>query len=189
MNKEEFDFTNPQKLRIKAEAILKEKQQMAEHEYLESDLKKLLHELQVHQVELEMQNEELQNAYQSTQEALKKYTLLYDFAPLGYMTIGCNGTILELNFSAAELIGEKRISLKGSNFKQFITIESKPIFHEFLNKVCTDDLKQTTVLWLSDGFKPSIKVYLEGVYISEDDTCIISFLDLSSIKEELSDSH
>ena len=54
---------------------------------MESDVKKLLHELQVHQIELEMQNEELRKANETAETALKKYTMLYDFAPMGYFTL------------------------------------------------------------------------------------------------------
>ena len=126
MNNDEFDFTDSQMLRKKAEKILKAKEKKAELKHLESDLKKLLHELQVHQIELEMQNEELQLAYESAEKALKKYTLLYDFAPMGYLTITVDGTIHNLNISASEMIGERRGVLVDTNFKQFIADDQNP---------------------------------------------------------------
>jgi len=79
MTTEELDFTNAKMLRIKAEELLKEKQKKIDKEIIEADVKKLVHELQVHQIELEMQNEELRQAYETTEQALKKYTMLYDY--------------------------------------------------------------------------------------------------------------
>ena len=73
--------------------------------FIESDFKKLLHELQVHQIELEMQNEELIKANETAETALRKYTMLYDFAPMGYFTLEEDGTICDLNFTAAEMLG------------------------------------------------------------------------------------
>ena len=108
---EEHDFTDAKMLRKKAEEQLKLKQKAASQASKETDTKKLLHELQVHQIELEMQNEELQKAYEKTEEALKKYTMLYDLAPMGYFTLDKDGTICDLNFTGSSLLGDKRISL------------------------------------------------------------------------------
>ena len=94
-------------------------------------LLKLLHELQVHQIELEMQNEELIQANETAETALKKYTMLYDFAPMGYFTLDPDGTICELNFTGAEMLGDKRFSLVNSNFKLFISEDSRPVFDVF----------------------------------------------------------
>lgn len=82
MNDEELDFTNPKMLRKLAEEKLKTKQSKVDKANKEADVKKLLHELQVHQIELEMQNEELHQAYDTAETALKKYTMLYDLAPM-----------------------------------------------------------------------------------------------------------
>lgn len=184
MNNEEFDFTDSQMLRKKAEKLLKAKEKRAELKHLESDLKKLLHELQVHQIELEMQNEELQLAYESAERALKKYTLLYDFAPMGYLTISADGTIYDVNFSAADMLGERRRKLIDVNFKQFIENESKPVFSAFIDKLIAEKLKQSCIVLLSNSNNLSFRVYIEGVFIPEDNTCILSFLDISGLKKK-----
>ncbi len=179
MHSEEFDFTNPRMIRKKAEEVLKSKKKDTEQEQHESDIKKLLHELQVHQIELEMQNNELQNAYQTAHEALKKYTILYDFAPMGYMTIDGNGTIYDLNFSAADMLGVRRLKLIDANIRVFIDEESKPAFGEFLEKVFASEKKQTCIVMLRDGNNHSIRVYMEGVLIEGEKKCMLSFFDTS----------
>ena len=72
------------------------------------DAQQLIHELQVHQIELEMQNEELRNAQQQLNESLAKYSDLYDFAPVGYVTADREGLILEANLTFAGQLGIER---------------------------------------------------------------------------------
>ena len=93
MNKEKRNFTDDQMLRRNAEELLKKKQGKMDKLVMETDSIKLLHELQVHQIELEMQNEELIQANETAETALKKYTMLYDFAPMGYFTLDPDGNI------------------------------------------------------------------------------------------------
>ena len=130
MSNKEQDLTDAQMLRIKAEEKLKEKQKEIDKPVMEADVKKLLHELQVHQIELELQNEELREANETAETALKKYTMLYDFAPMGYFTLDSDGSICELNFTGADLLGEKRFSLVNSNFRLFVSEDSKPVFNK-----------------------------------------------------------
>ena len=141
MNNEEQNLTDAQILRMKAEEQLKEKQKKMDKSIIEIDAKKLLHELQVHQIELEMQNEELRHANETAETALKKYTILYDFAPMGYFTLDSDGTICELNFTGAEMLGEKRFSLVNSNFKLFVSKDSQPVFNDFFSKVYAGNAK------------------------------------------------
>ena len=76
-------------------------------------LQKLIHELQIHQIELEMQNEELQLARVAMETGLEKYSDLYDFAPVGYMTLDRDGRIREINLTATALFGIERSRLMG----------------------------------------------------------------------------
>jgi PAS domain-containing protein len=100
---------DPAELRRRAEARLpvqrKSQRSKAGHQKSAADTQRLLHELEVHQIELEMQNDELQRTRNELEVALAKYTDLYDFAPVGYFSIDESGAILEVNLTGAVLLG------------------------------------------------------------------------------------
>jgi hypothetical protein len=183
MSKKDQNLTEAQILRQKAEAKLKEQQKKAENKVLESDTKKLLHELQVHQIELEMQNEELKEAYDTAEMALKRYTMLYDFAPMGYFTLDSDGSIRELNFTGADLLGEKRFTLINSNFKLFISKESQTAFNNFFARIYVGKVKESCELMLSYDNSPLCHVYMEGIVTGDDKKCLLSVVDISGFRK------
>jgi PAS domain-containing protein len=183
MTNEEWNISDAQLLRVKAEEQLKMKQKKGDNPVMETDVKKLLHELQVHQIELEMQNEELREAYETTEAALKKYTMLYDFAPMGYLTIDSEGSICDLNFTAAEMLGDKRFSLIDSNFKLFISADSQPEFNAFFSRVLAGNGKESCELRLGYDNNPLGLVYMEGIVTGEEQQCLLSVVDISNFKK------
>ena len=184
MINEEMDFTDAQMLRMKAEQKLKEKQNKTVSPVIEADVKRLLHELQVHQIELEMQMEELRHAYDTSEAALKKYTMLYDFAPMGYFTLDANGSICDLNFTGAEMLGDRRFTLVNSNFKLFVSDESKTVFNSFFKKVCSSNFKESCELMLGYDNKPLCYVYMEGIATGDEQKCLLSVIDISNFKAQ-----
>lgn len=182
MINEETDFTNAEMLRRKAEEKLIENQKTATKSDTESDVKKLVHELQVHQIELEMQNEELRQAYETTEAALKKYTMLFDLAPVGYFSLDVEGTIIDLNFTGADLLKERRFSLIGSNFKLFISESSRPVFNNFFRKVYTSNAKESCEVLLGYDNKLLGMVYMEGVVAEVENKCLLSVIDISKFR-------
>ena len=179
------NFTDPKMLRKKAEEKLGNKQEKTDKSFIESDVKKLMHELQVHQIELEMQNEELLQAYETAEMALKKYTMLYDFAPMGYFTLENDGSISDLNFTGAEMLGEKRFSLVNSNFKLFISKDSQIVFNDFFSKVYSSHTKESCTVNLGYDNKPLCRVYMEGIVTGDERKCLLSVVDISGfIKED-----
>jgi PAS domain S-box-containing protein len=96
---------------------------------------RMLHELQVHQIELEMQNSELQETRGKLEALLEKYTDLYDFAPVGYLSLDEQGRILELNLTGAALLGVGRSRLISRRLSTFVTQANRPDFLAFLAKV------------------------------------------------------
>jgi PAS domain S-box-containing protein len=92
-------------------------------------VRQLIHELRVHQIELEMQNEELRRTQVGLDSARARYFDLYDFAPVGYCTISENGLILESNLTAATLLGMVRSELVKQPFSRLILREDQDIFY------------------------------------------------------------
>jgi PAS domain S-box-containing protein len=116
------------------------------------DPQRLLHELEVHQIELEMQNAELQKARDELEAALEKYTDLYDFAPVGYFSIDESGAILEANLTGAALLGVERSRLINRRLLLFVSPTSRPVFLEFLKEVFTGPEDQVCeALLLKEG--------------------------------------
>ncbi len=183
MNTKNQNLTEAKTLRLKAEEKLKEKKNKSNVNSLETDTKKLLHELQVHQIELEMQNEELQDAYETAESALKKYTMLYDFAPMGYFTLDHDGSICDLNFTGADLLGEKRFSLVNSNFKLFISKDSQAVFNNFFSKVYSSNAKESCEVELGYDNNPLCQVYMEGIVTGDEKKCLLSVVDISGFKK------
>ncbi|BAN34775.1 multi-sensor signal transduction histidine kinase [Sulfuricella denitrificans skB26] len=102
---------------------------------LEQSEAQLLHELQVHQIELEMQNLELREAQQRLEEARDRYADLYDFAPIGYLTLEGAGRILEINLTGAAMLGDERANLIGKPFSARLARKDSQLFFLYLNRV------------------------------------------------------
>ncbi|HJW27438.1 MAG TPA: ATP-binding protein [Rhodocyclaceae bacterium] len=102
------------------------------------DAPRLLHELRVHQIELEMQNDELRQAQSLAETALDSYTELYDFAPVGYFTLDRDGAIHQLNLAGAALLGGERGTLVGKRFGQFVAVGDRADFNTFLARTLGD---------------------------------------------------
>jgi len=99
------------------------------------DAQRMIHELQVHQVELELQNEELIEARNSAEELQERFAALYDFAPVGYLSMNGGGKILGMNLTASTILGRPRGHIVGRIFQAFLIPESAPVFREFIAEV------------------------------------------------------
>jgi diguanylate cyclase (GGDEF)-like protein/PAS domain S-box-containing protein len=98
-------------------------------------IEELLHELQVHQIELEMQNEELQRARADLEASHNRYLDLYEFAPVGYLTLTAEGEIIETNLTAADLLGVERCNLINRHFSILISPKDSDRWHLLLKKL------------------------------------------------------
>jgi PAS domain S-box-containing protein len=115
-------------LRQRAEEQLR----MTKHEVAAmstTGVQQLVHELQVHQVEMEMQNEELRRAQVALEVARDRYADLYEFSPVGVLTLDAQGRIMEANLMAATLLGLTRNKLMGQVFGEFILGEDRDVLH------------------------------------------------------------
>ena len=94
---------------------------------------RLIHELRVHQIELEMQNEDLRLSEASLEESRSRYADLYDFAPVGYLTLDEQGAIVEANLTAATMLGRERSKLLNFYFAYFLTDDDRRVLRQMLN--------------------------------------------------------
>ena len=113
------------------------------------EMKKIIHELHVHQVELETQNEQLRQAQLEITEARTKYADLYDFAPVGYFTFDKKGHIIEANVTGASLLGVEKRSVAKQPFQRFIVPGYLSIFQSHLQKAYESRSKQACELRLT----------------------------------------
>ncbi len=123
---------------------------------------RLLHELQVHQIELEIQNEELQGSRARMEAALERATDLYDFAPVGYFALLVDGTIREVNLPGARLLGLERARLVGGRFASFVSEDTRSVFNVWLKEVFATQVKQTCEVALVKKERPSLIVEIEA---------------------------
>ncbi|MDI6810055.1 MAG: PAS domain-containing protein, partial [Candidatus Eisenbacteria bacterium] len=126
-----------EELRRQAEKRLREKKAQLPRPQSNESAQRLVHELEVHQIELEMQNAELKRAREDLELSHNKYVGLYDFAPVGYFTFDTQGLIREVNLTGAKLLGIERRGLADKPFSRFIADgEGRDIFMKHLDAVC-----------------------------------------------------
>ena len=147
-----------------------------------ADTQRLLHELQVHQIELEMQNEELRKARDEMEAGLEKYSELYDFAPVGYLTLDHEGSIREANLTAASLLGIPRAPLVKRRLGIFVTPADRPRFAAFLQQVYEcKDRKECDVQLLVNG-ESSVHVRMRANLTESGQVCRMALTDITQHK-------
>jgi two-component system CheB/CheR fusion protein len=171
-------------LRHEAERRLRDKEALPR--MAEVDARPLMHELQVHQIELEMQNEELLRAQATAQEASEKYGDLFDFAPIGYFLWDCLGRIVEVNLAGASLLGLDRNTVIHKRFGQFVVLEDRPAFADFCTQVLATGTKQTCNIKLLSTGQP-VYVLIESIATQnrqeQGELCRAAVLDITRQKQ------
>ncbi len=104
-----------------------------------SDKSELIHELEVHQVELEMQNDELRRVSDQLADARNRYRDLYEFAPVGYLTVGQAGDVLQANLAAARLCGRARSSIIGKRLERLVACDDRDACYVLLRDAGGDE--------------------------------------------------
>ncbi len=142
---------------------LLERSDLSSHE-----MGQLIHELQVHQILLEMQNEELRQAQVKLEELKDNYLDLYDFAPVGYVTLNDKGLILEANLTAVRLLGQDRQGLIERPFSRFVCRECEDAYYLHLQQVFQTKSKQACELELCRDDGTHFHVRMESVAIQDE---------------------
>ena len=133
------------------------------------DVRKLVEELQIHQVELETQNEELRSVQWELEQSRKKYSDLYDFAPVGYLTISEEGRIVEANLTAAKQLGIERSFLIGKPFNLYAAENYREELHIHLRKVFKTKQPHTCEIKLNGRCRVDFYVQLDSTYLLDSD--------------------
>ncbi len=179
--KKEKDTPKDTGLRRRAEDRLAEKRTESGPPAMEEDARRMVHELQVHQIELELQNEELKQTREELERQLEKYSDLYNFAPVGYFTLDSEGTIQEANLTGARLLGIERSRLVGRRFISFLADKSLPGFDGFLRRVYEGAAGQTCEAALQ-GDRPR-HLQIEGTAVASGEgkirRCRMAAMDIS----------
>lgn len=141
---------------------------------------KIINELEAHQMELQLQNEELLIAKKLADSAIKKYTELYDFSPSGYFTINREGVILEANRTSAEMLLKEGKDLVNTKFRSFVTPDTRMEFDIFLERLFNLKISECCEINLQSATKTHF-VYLTGVVAEDKHFCHISVVDITQL--------
>jgi PAS domain-containing protein len=163
MVKDKGDATATAELRRRAEELLRAKTAEVRSPRTDAESKRLLHELEVHQIELEMQNAELRQSRDEVEATLERYTDLYDFAPVGYITLDRDGVIRAANLTGASILRIERSLLPGRRFDSFLSPEVRLHFIPFLEMVFTSMGKETCEVPLKKDGKRPFHLQIEAV--------------------------
>ena len=182
---------DPAQLRSRAEDRLRAQQDhqgsKARYQQSEADTQRLLHELEVHQIELEMQIEELSEARDKMEGLLEKYTDLYDFAPTGYLTFSPAGDIIEANLAASNLLEVARSNLVKRRFGSFLSATDLRVFSDFLQQAFASKARQSCEVTLNVAGRPPRALDLEGIVFESGQACRVTLTDITDRKQAEAD--
>jgi CRP-like cAMP-binding protein len=146
----------------------------------EWDTTRLLHELQVHQIELEMHNEALRQAYDEVNTLREKFADIYDFAPVGYFTLDNQGGIAQVNLAGAILLGVRRSRMEGTPFSTAVAPVDVPVFNAFLADVLAGrGPGKCEIVLIPTSHRPAARVRIEAVADEGGQECRMVVIDMT----------
>lgn len=182
-NKDTFAFDS---LRTLAEKIVGGEQDVNKDE-VHDEVKSLIHELQVYQAELELQNHELRKLQDSLEQSRNRYYELFDSAPVGYILIDSHYTINEINSAALELLGKGREEVKGRPFLHYMVSPDHGKLVSFLRMLATSHERHELLVGTVGVDGASTHVRIDGVSMttagqSDDPRYLLTLTDLTEMK-------
>ena len=146
------------------------------------DVKRLVHLLQVNQIELEHQNQELRIAQEELEISRNQYVNLYDFSPIPYFSMDKDSKIKEVNLMASKMFRIDRNKLVGKRFITFIPLDKRDVFDKFITNVFSSSIKDSCELEVMDKDKRIFHVRLEGLKLEDtlqtDQKCQVALIEL-----------
>ena len=190
-------------LRLKAEACLRELESHPTGVLSLEETQRVVHELQVYQIELELQNEALRDAVNQVEKGLEAYTDLYDFAPCSYFTIDRVGVIIQINLTGASLLQSERSRLLGRRLGVYLNESDLPVFNAMLAGVFEKKRKQSVVVKLlvqsqrqqnkspkvkdtgeANGIPAPIFVKMDATRVPDSEHCRLVMTDITQSKHD-----
>lgn len=173
---------NPETLRKRAEARLK--QSTPETLKTAWDNAQLVHELQVHQIELEMHNDELRQAYDEADALIERYADIYDFAPISYFTLDKQGVIVDMNLAGSILLGIKGSQKGRHRFASRVAPADLPAFDHFFEQVLQARNKTVGEFVLAaTHHRAEATVTIEAVPDENGEECRMVVIDVSPARQ------
>jgi signal transduction histidine kinase/ActR/RegA family two-component response regulator len=168
-------------LRTRAEARLAKPSRSPAERISATEARRLLHDLEVHQVELELQNEELRKSRQEVELGLQRYSELFDFAPIGYAVLGSDETILAVNHAGAHLLGRARSLLNRRGFASLVALRDRSSLAAVLRMVRNGSAKASCEVELNVEVEPRTVVRLTASMLTRPDpTFLLAFADITA---------
>ncbi len=150
---------------------------------LPHDISELIHELEVHQIELEIQNAELQQAYVSLEKSRAQYTDLFDFAPVGYLITDRDGVILNVNLTAAAMLSVGRQELIQSRFASFLDKDDKDTYYIHRRAALRSRQSQSCEVCIVRRNRSTFYALLNiDILTQDEDLCRMSITNIAQIK-------
>lgn len=144
------------------------------------DASQLQHELEIHTIELEINNEALHQAYDEADALSQRYADIYDFAPIGYFTLDAQGNILELNLAGAILLGLKRSQKSRHRFASYLAPECQAAFKLFVDKVLAEKTSGFCEIALTaSAQRPASTLRVEAVPDEDGKECRMVLMDMT----------
>ena len=162
-------------LRQKAVLLMENNVSLSHLKLSKSEQIKLIHEFEVLQIELALQNDEFIQVSKEAEESVE----MYEFAPTGIFKLSVNGDIISFNLRGYQILGKERSRLFGSRFALYISRETRPVFDIFLDKIFQSKVKETCEVSLPANGRVTMYAFLSGVVTQNGEHCLITMTDIT----------
>jgi PAS domain S-box-containing protein len=146
------------------------------------EAQRLTHELDVHKIELEIQNRELLNARDDMEAMLEKYTDLFELAPVSYFILDCEGIVDSVNLTGSSFLGLERSLVNGRRFDHFIDPAVRPDFAAFLERVFKSLVTEVCEVVLLKRDNTRLFVQIEAMAATSGLECRVALIDITERK-------
>ena len=169
MDKKVPQSSHPSKLRLRAEQQVKSSSRKKIESMTPEQVSKMMHDLETHQIELEMQNEELRGVQDELVEMRDQYTELYDLAPIGYFTTDKHGTINQSNLTLGEMLEIPRSGLINRPLSEFIAKDSQDDYYKNRQKALATQARQSCELCFQTTTGQAVWARLDSIGVENPD--------------------